>query len=225
MQEELSLAEILYTLQKRWKWIFISTILGGIAVFLLSSFLLPKKYTSTLELYVNNAQSSVSSGDLNINDINAAQKLVSTYVVILKNPDVMQTVADTVGSVDKKFIEDTIVMASVDNTEVLRISAETTDPDLSAQICNTMAELAPGILTRVVKAGSVEIIAPAVPSPLPSSPNVIRNTVIGAFLFFMLAVGASILLYFLDTTVKGEEDIKQRTGLSVLGEIPVITDK
>ena len=103
---------------------------------------------------------------------------------------------------------------------MLRISAETGDPQLSAAICNELAALAPGVLEQVVKAGSVEVIGKAQAAKAPSSPNTKRNTLLGAVLLLVLSCGATILVYLLDNTVKGEEDIRQRLDLPVLGEIP-----
>lgn len=54
----------------------------------------------------------------------------------------------------------------------------------------------------------------------PSSPNTKRNTLLGAVLLLALSCGVTILVYLLDNTVKGEEDIRQRLDLPVLGEIP-----
>ena len=65
-----------------------------------------------------------------------------------------------------------ISMQSVNQTEVLQISAETVSPELSAEICNTLAEVAPSVLQRVVKAGSVEVIGSAKAPQNASSPNV-----------------------------------------------------
>jgi capsular polysaccharide biosynthesis protein len=111
-------------------------------------------------------------------------------------------------------------MGSENGTEVLRISAVTTDPNLSAEICNTMAAVAPGVLERVVKAGSVEVINTAKVPMGPSSPNIIRNTQIGAILGFIGSYAIFLVLYMLDNTVKNVEDLKNHIDVAVLGEIP-----
>ena len=96
MQQELALNEIFFSLKKQWKWIAVSTVAGALLAFVLSAFILPKKYTSSLDLYVNNAERAV--GNVNINDINASQKLVNTYIVILKNRQILEQVADNLVS-------------------------------------------------------------------------------------------------------------------------------
>lgn len=224
MQDEISISfdDLFFVFKKFWKWILSSAILGAILIFIISEFILPKKYVSALELYVNNFSDTGSTGNLNINDLNASQKLVSTYIVILKNDQVMKQILEDVDGITEDQLLNSLTMSSVDNTEVLRISAETQDPQLSADICNRLADIAPDVLTRVVKAGSVEIIAPAVPSKTPSSPNTKKNVAIGTFGFLIVSYLVFFIVSLCDTTVKGEDDIKQRTNLTVLGEIPFV---
>ena len=47
-------------------------------------------------------------------------------------------------------------MTAVDETEVLKITATTQNAELSASLCNIMADVAQQFLIRVVGAGSVE---------------------------------------------------------------------
>lgn len=218
---EIDLKALVNIFRKRWAWIAASTVAGFLILLMVSLFMLPRKYTSSVSLYVNNLTSVSLTGDVNINDINASQKLVDTYIVILQDDDVLQQVADqlstpmTVGE-----LSGAISMQSVNQTEVLQISAETVSPELSAEICNTLAEIAPSVLQRVVKAGSVEVIGSAKAPRHASSPNVKLNSLLGALIGLALSVGASIVIYLLDNTVKGEEDLKARLDVPVLGEIP-----
>ena len=223
MQQELSLHELFFAIKKRWKAIVAFTILGALVAFALSAYVLPKKYTSSLDMYVNNSNKVVESGNRNQNDLNAAQMLAKTYIVILKNPEVLRQVASNMGNITASDLNQALSLRVADETEVLRISAETENPQLSADICNALAAVAPEVLQRVVKAGSVEVIGAATPATAPSSPNVKRNTLLGALLLLVLSTGVTVLAFVMDNTVKGEEDIKQRLGLPVLGEIPSFT--
>jgi capsular polysaccharide biosynthesis protein len=57
----------------------------------------------------------------------------------------------------------------------------------------------------------------------PSSPNVKRNTLIGAFAFLLVSIFVSIIAFLKDNTVKGEKDIQEKLKVPVLGEIPDLT--
>lgn len=220
MEDEISLNEIFFAIQKQWKKILMATILGALITFLICTFLIPKKYTSSIELYVNNGTNTSTANAINPNDLTASQKLVSTYIVILKNRDALNQVAAKVGNISYEQLQSDISMSAVDNTEVLKISAESEDAQLSVNICKAMADTAPDILKRVVKAGSVEVIGSASVPTEPSSPDVKRNTLIGAFAFLIVAIFISVIAFMRDNTVKGEKDIQEKLKVPVLGEIP-----
>ncbi len=243
MQEtiELDLKELFGVLLKRL-WIIIAVSAFGFAFsYCISKYVIPPQYTSSVSLYVNNINESQTIGAVNINDINASQKLVNTYIVILQDDEVLEQLgqklleeypADWLGTVvplswpggapqaQTQALRGMLAMSSVNNTEVLRIEAETKNAEVSARICTIMTEIAPDVLIRVVKAGSVEVIGAAKPAREQSSPRILLNSAIGLAVGLILAVAAVLLLHFLDNTVKDEEGLKKRYNIPVLGEIP-----
>lgn len=247
MQEEfeIDLGEIMLVLWRKALWIGLAALLCGGATYGVSRFMIAPRYTSSVSLYVNNTTQSNDLGAVNINDINASQKLVSTYIVILQDDEVLQQVAARLMSeytqsslesilpftevsgrriLQTKTLRDNVLrMTAVNNTEVLRIEAKTRNPELSAHICTLMTEIAPGVLRRVVKAGSVEVIGMAKPNYEPSSPNLPLNAAVGFLVGGVAAVLAVLLLHLMDNRVKGEEDLKRRFNIPVLGEIPDFT--
>ncbi|MCH3973315.1 MAG: Wzz/FepE/Etk N-terminal domain-containing protein [Oscillospiraceae bacterium] len=221
---EIDLSRVLFALKRHIIWLLIGLLVGAVSVYAVSAYLVPKKYTSSVSLYVNNTKNTTSQQySVQEADINASQKLVDTYIVILNDDQIMQEVADKLSQrLSVKELKQLIKMETVNNTEVLKISAETGNADFSAEICNTVAKVAPDVLKRVVKAGSVEVIGKATPAVNPSSPNVIRNTAIGAVIGLLIMIIAAIAAELLDRTVKGEADVKEHLDVPVLGEIPHI---
>jgi capsular polysaccharide biosynthesis protein len=71
----------------------------------------------------------------------------------------------------------------------------------------------------------VSVIDTAVVPTKPSSPNVAMYTALGGLLGLILSCGIIILIDYLDNTVKGGEDLSQRYGLPVLGEVPSFQNK
>lgn len=69
---------------------------------------------------------------------------------------------------------------------------------------------------------SVEIVDRAQLPESPVKPNKRKNLALGLVLGAMLGVGIAFLLDYLDRTIKDEEDIQEKLGLSVLGTIPKI---
>jgi capsular polysaccharide biosynthesis protein len=89
-------------------------------------------------------------------------------------------------------------------------------------IVNTIIDVAPEQIVRVVKAGGVEIIDSAKLPLDPSSPNIKMNTLIGVFHRFFLSFVIIILIVKFDTKVRDEEDLTKSFTIPVLGSIPTL---
>lgn len=218
MQYYINLNLVLQECAAKIKWIIGAALLFFIAFLLISKYLLTPMYTSSAHMLVD---SSAESDQLNINDINASEKLLGTCVYLLTDDAVLEEVASKLGpSYNADRLRDVLRVEALSGTMIIRITAETDDPELSARICNEMAAAAPGALRRVIKSGSVEMVGAAKPAKDPSSPNVVVNSILGMLLGFALSVVIIALLRILDNTVKDEHDLKRVMDVPVLGEIP-----
>lgn len=223
-QNEITLQEIFSILWGKVLLIILCAIIGGGAAFGVTKFMIKPEYTSKVTMYVNNSDTK-QDAYMNINDINASQKLVSTYVEILKSDTVLAKVLQSSG-LDYSITEIRNMMSasSVNGTEIFEVKVVSKDPEHAALIANTIAEVGPEQIIRVVKAGSVELIDPAKVPQKPSSPNVILNTIIGIMLGGVLSVLGVLVYAMLDTRIKTEEDLEKSYGLPILGAIPCIVE-
>lgn len=203
---------------------------------------IPKKYTSSVSLYVMNNKVTQNTGEILSSDISASQMLVDTYVVILSDNLVMEDISEVLlkkygkeslsnifpviesengDYIPPSSLASCISMSSVNETEVLRVAATTTDPQVSVDICLAMSDVAPKVLSNVMGVAYVNPIGyPELPDGS-SSPNVTRNVVFGACLGFLLSVIFTVVMKFINNTVDDSETLKNKFGVPVLGEIPV----
>lgn len=217
---EISLQEIFMILWDKVGIILLCTLLGGLLAFGVSRYVIAPTYTSRVSMYVNNNRNPETTV-ANINDINASQKLVSTYIEILKSENILNRVSETIGgNYTAHELSGMMTASSVNGTEIFEVKVTTKDPEEAALIANTIAEIAPDEIIRVVKAGSVELIDKAVPAKAPSAPNVLLNTIIGIMLGGVLSVLGVLVSAMLDNRVKDEEDLKKHYDLPILGTIP-----
>lgn len=217
---EISLQEIFIILWDKALLILLCILVGGIGAWSISHYIIDPTYTSRISMYVNNNQEPQSTV-ANINDINASQKLVSTYIEILKSDNVLGKVS---AAIDAEYTTDELremmTASSVNGTEIFEVKVTTKDPEEAAHIANTIAAVAPEEIIRVVKAGSVELIDEAVPATSPTAPNTMLNTIIGMMLGAVLSVLGVLVASMLDNRVKDEEDLKKYHDLPILGCIP-----
>lgn len=221
---EISLLEIVTILwQKAWI-IALCIIVGGSLGFGMSRYMIDPTYTSRMTMYVNNNTERVES-QLNLSDLNLSQKLVSTYVEILKSDIVLNKVIEEMNlPYSNQGLRGMITANALNSTEILQVTVTSKDPEEAAAIANTLARLAPPEIIRVVQAGGVELIDKAVVNPHPVAPNIQLNTVIGALLGAVLACLGILVAAMLDTRIKSEEDLRKQYEIPVLGVIPDIIE-
>lgn len=230
-------------ISKLW-FIIVVTVVFGLCTFCAAEFVMPEKYESYTTMYVknNNAVSTEQENNVDLNDLNASKSLASTYITVLKSNAVMEQVGVRLlenydentlsdffklenGTIRTDDISECFSMTAVDETEVIRIMANTKNPEISADMCNIVADIAPNFLIRVVGAGSVEIIDTAVPDSTPVSPNILLTTLIGLLIGFSLSVFIVLLIDFFDDSVKEAEELSQKFDKAVLGEVQCIENE
>lgn len=239
-ETEIDLGKLFKALVQRLPIILLVTLCFSAIGFSYGKYYLPLEYTSSTYMYVKNGDASEEKTAINQQDLMASKSLVETYIVILKNDTVVKQVGMNlvskfgVSEISKCFtvkngvistaeLKDAISMSADGDTEVLKISAQTKDPHVSAEICDIYAEVAPTFLIRIIGAGSVEVIGDAEVPQSPSAPDVKKITMMAAAAGFVLSAGVAVLIYLLDRTIKGEDDI-QSFSISYLGEVPEMVE-
>ncbi|KAF5052537.1 putative capsular polysaccharide biosynthesis protein YwqC [anaerobic digester metagenome] len=216
--EEIDLKELFLILWHRIWIIILVTILSGAVVFGFTRFLVKPKYTSSIKMYVNN--STTSKANMSSSDIAAAQSLVDTYITIIQSDTVL---TDVIGRSNSLYttgqLNKMISARSLNNTEVFQVNVTSEDPNEAQALANSIADTAPEYLSDIVTGTSVKIIDRAKFSDVPTSPNILSNTMIGLVAGFMLASGLILLVSLMDTRIKTEQDLQRITDLPILGAI------
>ncbi len=225
MNGEINLFEIFNIIKSKLKSIALISAITGIIVFLLCTYVIKPKFQSDIVLYVTNitAHQDTTDSNVNANDINASQKLVNTYKVILQTDKAVDKLLQITGLQYKKSeILSMISFSTVENTEILRITATTNDPYLSADICNGYADIASDVIREVINGGSVQVLTRAKPDGNPTFPNTTLFTMAGFIIGFILAAVVYFLIDIFANTVKNEQDLASKCDATVIGSIPDI---
>ena len=221
MDREMDLQQIFSIIRKRFLLIILSTVIIGLSTFVISDFIMVPQYSATASMYVYN--NSSRDNDITSSDLTTSQKLVQTYIVILKSNSVLNSVSERLGGI---YTADKIrVMLSaeaIDDTEAFRVTITNDNPAMAKKIVDIILDVAPDEIIRVVKAGAVEVIDYASIPEEPVSPNVAKNTVFGALIGLILGVLIAVMVAVFDTVVHTEEDLTSAFDIPILGVIPSI---
>lgn len=154
-------------------------------------------------------------------DILLNQKLVTTYSELIKSRKVLNQVIgilkldSTSSELSKK-----ISVSSVKDTEIIKISVSDENAKDASKIANTIAEVFKYEVMDIYNLQNVTIIDKAEVQDSPYNIEVMKSAVIFFALGFMLSVGVIFVIYYFDTSIKSSEEIENRLGVPVIGNVP-----
>ncbi|MFC4683889.1 Wzz/FepE/Etk N-terminal domain-containing protein [Exiguobacterium sp. s149] len=217
-EETISLGE-LFSILKRSKWLIASlAIIAALIAFLVSSFVISPTYEASTQVLVAPKQSEQS---IDLGQVQSSINLVNTYRVIIQSPAILEQVQENViGAPDN--IANLITVNSEQNSQVINIKVQHTNPVLATDIANEISDVFSTEVPELMSVDNVKVLSNASVPMFPVSPNILLNTAIAAVLGMMIGVAMAFLRVVLDRRIKTEQDVETILELPVLGSIPVI---
>ena len=223
-------------LSKIWL-IIIVTVVGAAAGLCISEFLLPVKYASHINFYVQSYTDI--KDDNNQNDISKSKQLIGTYMTLLGEDDyVMQQISDDLmkkfdertlkscfamdeNGIKASAIRNSLSLTSVTDTSVIKAVATTKNLEVSSAILQSLKDHANEAVESSVNVGFISAPSQPIPSnnSQPVSPDTKKNILLGAAAGFMLIILIVLIIDFFDNTVKDAEDLSKMYQKPILGEI------
>ena len=217
---EIDVLQMLKVLWKRKLIIALAAIITGGIAFGYSSFVVKPEYTSTTRIYVVNRNQSDKPGLTN-QDLQAGSYLVKDYREIILSQDVLEkVVADQKLRMDAKTLGRKVQVTVPADTRIVSISVRDGVPEEASRIANALREVAAEKIIAVTRVSDVTTLEEARPALSPSSPNILRNTILGVCAGAGLVFFVVLLVELLDDRVKRPEDIEEVMHISLLGVIP-----
>lgn len=229
MKEEISLKLIFDIIKSKIVLILSAMVVLAVSTAVITKFYITPKYTSSIKLCVVSdlaiADDNTTIASLR-NEILYVKDVIETCIEAINTGDAYREMNEKLRVLDpsyenKQVSSSVINIAQVGSSNMLRITATTSDPALSYDVCRAFEQMAS---ERIPKVGNVRIElmdSPTVASA-PSSPNIMKNSVIGALAGFVLCAAVVILIEMLDTTVKDGEETARQLDILLLAEIPDI---
>lgn len=221
----MELRDYLRLLRRNWIFIVALTLLA-IAAAAVYSITRTPQYEGNAKVFVS-TQSAATVADLTQGST-YTQQVVKSYADVATTPIVLDRVIEELGLVTtaEQLAAQVVATAPLD-TVVLDISATDPDPQLAADIANSVStslgvaveeDLTPSTadddspvkITRIQSAQVAEA---------PVSPNVPMNLVLGALVGMAMALAVSILRETLNTRIRGRRDVELVTSRPILGAI------
>lgn len=219
-EQTIDLKVLLKVLTEHLVPIIISTIIAGILGFSLAFFVIPKEYTASALMYVENTAGKSDDSAININDINAAQKLVNTCQILFTSEYILSQLSESIdGAYSVGQLSEMITIQSVNSTEVLSISVVSRNANNSKIIADKLVELSEVEFMRVIKTGSIEVVSEATLPKSHTYPSVPMFTAVALMLGLAGSYFIFLIMEILDIRVKDDDDLAQIYGIPVFAEI------
>ena len=199
---------------------FIS-LLGFGAGFGVARYLVTPQYQSDVMFYVNNKMNITGSISISSSDLNASKSLVDTYMVILKSRTTLNEIARKANvPYTTAQLSQMIHSASVNNTEIFRITVTSPSALEAKNIANTIATVLPDKIGDIIDGCSARVVDYAVEARNQSYPSEARFAAIGALLGFVLCSAIICILELMDDGVKSSKDLQDNFDVPILAVIP-----
>lgn len=221
--EEFNVVEFLKYYMSKFIFIILFIVMGVVGSYVYTYYIQVPIYRSQTSLVLTKTNGSTT---ITQNDINLNKNLVSTYREIIQSRRILDKVIKNLDlDVDYKELAQNVSVDSVNDTELIVISVYNKDNKLAKKIADEIANVFKTEITTIYNIENVSIIDKALVSNTSYNVNVVKQFILGAGIGFVLSSLILLIRFYLDDTVKSEEDIEKKLGLSVLGRVPKYKNK
>ena len=220
MKNAIDLKDLFLVLRKRLWILILITFITTVTSAVVSIYVLKPIYQANTTLYVG--KNADLKGSIAYEDMIMGEQLVKDYRELAKSRLVSSIVINELKleNTSTTQIANMIGVNLKNDTRIIEITAQHTDPKFAELITNKVAEVFKRMAVELIEADNVRVIDVAEVPPNPIKPNKQLNIVISFILGLMLGLGLVFLLEYLDNTIKTADDIEKYLGLAVLGSIP-----
>ena len=215
---ELTLKDIFRMLLKRW-WLIVSFVIIGMigcGVYTYQSYV--PMYSTYTTVLVN--RQDINVGMSSSSDFYIREDLLQTFQGIINSTNLREQVASRLGTENLGSIS-----VSADDSSIIRISVKHLDPELGAEVANTVAAVFQEMIKEMMYDMDSSILDVAKVSYVPQGMGLTTKVMIGAILGGMVSVGLIFVMEYLDKTFKTPKEVSTMLDLPVMGVIPDIFAK
>lgn len=222
-EETIRIEDILEGVKKRWQLIVSITLAVTIIATVANFFLIKPKYQATTDIFIgkNVTDKKDEAASYNNSEIQMYQKMLKTYASLINTTDLISNAFEAAGITDisANQAKSALVVEPQTDTQIIVIKYTNTNKQLAKDVVEAITKEFIKVSPNYYDT-SVNVIESVKLPTDPVSPNKKTNILIAFIFGFILGVGASLILYMLDSTFKDKEDLEEIIGLPVIGVIP-----
>lgn len=206
---------------KHYIWVFIVALILAVGGIVAYDVMVKKPVYQAGTTIVITKSNSADGTQITLNDINASQKLASTYSVIAKSELVLNRVIENLNlPTSSKELSKSITIKPVEDTSIINVSVEDADAEQAAIIANEIVNVfSAEDVMKIFQLDNVSQLSIAETPTAPSNNTLTRDIILAAAIAILGVAGLAFIRFYLDDSVKHNDDVEKIYGLPVAGTI------
>ena len=217
---EIDLVELFYVFLNRIWLLVICMAIGGAAAFAWTACFIKPVYKTSAEIYVVSASNNPV---VNLTDLQIGNTVKTDYMELMLSRPVLEKVIESLNV--NKTVSQIRSMVSITNktdTRILQITATSTDPQLATDVANELATQSILLLPEIMENEPPNLVSTALFPTAPAGPSIVKNTLLGAILGFVLCGAVLVVIFLSDRSFKGADDMQKYFGMMPLAVVPTV---
>ena len=218
--EEINVKEFFNYLKKYIAVLIVFLLIAAGGIFVFDKTIKRPVYQAQATVIITRYESTDSTSGTT-NDIASSQRLASIYGEIIKSDLVLGKVINDLNlNMGVGELRGNITTKIAGDTTMLTVSAKDYDAKMTAAIVNKAVDVATEEIQGIYKIGSIAQLNSATAPTAPINNTLSRDLTVAGAVIVLGVLGFAFLKFYLDKTIKYDENTEKRTGLSVTGIIP-----
>ena len=219
LETTINLQDLLTTIKKHWFLVFSFTVIASVAATIISYYVLTPIYQAETQILVNQKSTNIEQYQW-VQNNEADLRLINTYNVIVTSPIILLKVIEkleldqTPGSLAEQ-----ITVTSANNSQVVNLVVMDKQASKAVEISNMLAEVFEKEIPILMNVDNIKVLSVAklIDNPTPVKPNKLLNITSASVIGLMLGTILALLLEFLNTRFKSEQELEDILGLPIIG--------
>ena len=219
---EIDLLELAGVIWQKFWLVLIGAIVGAGLAFAVVKYGMTPKYQATATIYIFSKTTSITS----LADLQIGSSLTEDFQIIAKTRDVIDSVIRDLNlNTTYESLASRVTVTNPASSHMLRVTVQDTDPTWAAKISNKLSDKLRDQIAEIMNTDRPSVVERATVPKNQSSPNVRRDTVVGALLGAMLVMAILVIRHMADDTIKTSDDVHKFLGMDVLAEFPLTREQ
>lgn len=155
-------------------------------------------------------------------DSSLGKRFISTYVYVLTSNSMTSKMYEYLGGeIPRGTIRSSISIQQEGDSEIMKVTSTTTDPEMSKKIVQAMLAVAPDMLNETIQTGNISVVddARANYAPIAETSFVTTPIIYGVIMLVLVACFFTVIEVF-SAKIKSPSQVSERLGIPVIGVVP-----